>query len=359
MVRHISPEMVRALPELGVTPEEFFTMPTPELTGILGISGGKAFEKMERDEALFRARKERDLMERHNIHGHFLLDDDYPVRLSQIPDAPVFLYKLGNASLDGEHVINLVGTRRPTAYGLNFCNTLVSDLAAYFPDLTVVSGLAYGIDAAAHNASLEAKVSTVAVMAHGLNMIYPSTHRDLARAILHNGGAIVSEYPFGEQPYRQRFLQRNRIVAALADATVVAESPIKGGAMSTANLAFSYSREVAALPGRSSDAMSEGCNLLIRKDKAHLVTCAADLIEMLGWQPLNVKIDPKQRNLFPELEGDAGLVYEALKFCQDPMQIDQIRQQTLIPISRLMTTLGELEFDGIIIRHPGNRYSIA
>lgn len=359
MIRHISPNIVREMAERGVTPEEFFSLETPALSQSLGLARGKSFEKMERDEALFRARKEWEQMQRHHISGHFILDPDYPVRLFQIPDAPIYLYKLGEADLDGSHIINLVGTRKPTAYGIDFCNRLVNDLGAYFPDLTVISGLAYGIDAAAHTAALNAKLSTVAVVAHGLNMIYPAQHRDLARGIIKNCGAIVSEYPFGQQPYRQRFLERNRIIAALADVTIVAESDIKGGAMSTANTAFSYSRDVMALPGRSSDQLSSGCNLLIRKEKAHLITCAADLIELTGWSPLNIKTDALQRNLFPELEGDPKLIYDTLRFSQEPMQVDRIHALTLIPISKLMTALGEMEFDGIIIRHPGNRYSIS
>lgn len=357
MVKHISPQIVREMAERDLTPEDFFTLDTPSLSRALGLPRGCPFEKMDRDEALFRARKEWDQMQRHHISGHFILDPDYPVRLFQIPDAPLFLYKLGDADLDGEHVINLVGTRKPTPYGIDFCHRLVSDLGAYFPDLTVVSGLAYGIDAAAHTAAIDAGLHTVAVVAHGLNMIYPAQHRDLARQIVKTGGAIVSEYPFGEQPYRQRFLERNRIVAALADVTVVAESDIKGGAMSTANTAFSYSRDVMALPGRSTDRLSAGCNHLIRKEKAHLLTCAPDLIELTGWQPLDAKIDVTQRNLFPELEGDPKLIYETLRFSHDPMQLDRLHALTLIPISRLMSALGEMEFDGIIIRHPGNRFS--
>ena len=359
MMKHISPHIVREMADRGVTPEDFFSLETPALSQAMGLPRGNAFERMERDEALFRARKEWEQMQRHHISGHFLLDPDYPVRLYQIPDAPVFLYKLGDADLDGEHIINLVGTRKPTPYGIDFCTKLINDLGAYFPDLTVVSGLAYGIDAAAHTAALEAGLPTVAVVAHGLNMIYPAQHRDLACRIVKTGGAIVSEYPFGERPYRQRFLERNRIVAALADVTVVAESDIIGGAMSSANTAVSYSRDVLALPGRTSDLLSSGCNLLIRKEKAHLITCAADLIELTGWQPLDAKIDTRQRNLFPELEGDPKLIYETLRFSREPMQVDRLHALTLIPISRLMSALGEMEFDGIIIRHPGNRYSVS
>ncbi len=190
-------------------------------------------------------------------------------------------------------------------------------------------------------------------------MIYPSAHRELARRIIRQGGAIVSEYPFDSQPYRQRFLERNRIVAALADVTVVAESDIKGGAMSTANTAFSYSRDVMALPGRVTDKLSSGCNHLIRKEKARIITGAADLVELCGWQPLDFKIDTSQRNLFPELEGEPKLIYETLKYEKEPMQTDRLHQLTLIPIARMLALLGEMEFDGIVIRHPGSRYSIS
>ena len=180
----MTPDLVRALPERGVTLEDFFSIPTPELTSALGLSGSFRFEKMERDEALFNARKEYELMQKHNITGHFILNEDYPFRLSQANDAPIFYYQIGTANLDSQHVVSVVGTRRPTPYGIDFCKKLISDLAAYFPDLLVVSGLAYGIDAAAHTAALEASRPTVAVVAHGLNMIYPAQHRDLARKIV-------------------------------------------------------------------------------------------------------------------------------------------------------------------------------
>ncbi len=350
-------ELLRTLIDKGISAEQFFTMETAELAHALRLSQGNRFEKMERDEAIFRALKELEAIERHHITPLSLLDNDYPVRLAQIPDAPVVLYKLGDADLDSRHIVNLVGTRRSTPYGLDFCKRLISDLAPYFPDLVVVSGLAFGIDAAAHQAALDANVKTVAVVAHGLNMIYPAPHRSLAKTIIQSGGAIVSEYHFGDQPYRQRFLERNRLIAGLSDVTIVVESDVKGGAMSTANTAFSYSRDVMALPGRISDQYSSGCNMLIRKQKAHLITSAADLIELTGWQPLDLNIDTRQRNLFPELDGDAKLVYETIRYSSEPMQADRIHQLTLIPMPRMMATLGEMEFDGILLRHPGNRFS--
>lgn len=352
-------DLIRTLQDNGVTPEEFFLMDIHELTRALRLNRNSSFDREERDSALSRARHEVEVMEKHRIKGYFLLDPDYPVRLSHTPDAPVMIYQLGHTDLNTKHIINIVGTRKPTPYGLNFCSRLVEDLAAYFPELVVVSGLAFGIDASAHNASLSNNLSTVGVVAHGLNMIYPASHRSLARSIIKSGGSIVTEYPFGEQPYPQRFLERNRIIAGISDVTIVAESDIRGGAMSTANTAFSYSRDVMALPGRISDQLSSGCNHLIRKEKAHLITCAADLIELTGWKPLDLNINTNHRNLFPELDGDAKLIYETIRFSNEPVQIDRIHLQTQIPMTRLVSTLGEMEFDGILLRHPGNRYSLA
>lgn len=359
MVKSVNADFIRRIDDYGLTPEDVFCGNADELSDAMGMKGKIVIEKMTLDEALFRARKEEELIRQHHVKTLFLLDDNYPMRLSEIPDAPVILYQLGEADLNAKHIVNIVGTRHSTAYGVDFCNKLVSDLAVYFPEMCIVSGLAYGIDAAAHTASLANEVTTVAVVAHGLNMIYPSAHRDLARKILSKGGAMVTEYPFGEKPFRQRFLERNRIIAGLSDVTIVAESDIKGGAMSTANTAFSYSRDVMALPGRVSDQYSSGCNHLIRKEKAHLIGCAADLIEVTGWKPLDINIDVTQRNLFPELEGEVKLVYDTLRFSQEPLQLDRIHQLTLIPIGSLLSLLGEMEFDGIIVKHPGNRFSIA
>lgn len=351
-------ETVRVLYDNSISAEDVFSMETPQLNEMLGLRPGHGFEKMKLDEALFNARKEIEHMKTHRVHASFLMDDDYPTRLSHIPDAPIVIYSLGETDLDSRHVINVVGTRKPTQYGIDFTRQLVTDLAQYFPDLVVISGLAYGIDAEAHKSAMDAGVATAAVVAHGLNMIYPAAHRDLAKQIIKKGGALVTEYPFDTNPYRQRFLERNRIVAGLADVTVVAESDIKGGAMSTANTAFSYSRDVMALPGRITDKLSSGCNNLIRKEKAHIITSAADLIELAGWQPLDLKVDTTQRNLFPELEGEAKLIYETLRYNREPMPTDRLHSLTLIPMPRLMGVLADMEFDGIVVRHPGNRYSV-
>ncbi|MDE6296631.1 MAG: DNA-processing protein DprA [Muribaculaceae bacterium] len=351
--------LIRTLEEARLSLHDFFELPSSELSNVLPYNGRCRFDKVEREEAVFKARKEMEFVNRHNIKVHYLGDDDYPYLLAETPDAPVVFYQLGNTELNREHIISIVGTRKNSAYAISFCEGFVKDLAEYFPDATVVSGLAYGVDALAHKGALTHSLPTVGVLAHGLDTIYPAAHRDLARRIIKAGGSIISEYPSGTTPFQKRFLERNRIVAGLSEMTLVVESPIKGGAMSTANLAFSYSREVGAVPGRASDPMSEGCNLLIRKNKASLITSVADVIELTGWQPAGVAVSPKQRNLFPELEGEAKEIYNLLKFTADPISIDSIYQKTRIHISTLTGLLTELEFDGIVIRHPGNRFSLA
>lgn len=359
MTKGMTPAMVRALSERGVSPRDFFEMEMSEVNRALMLRQHQAFKDSVRKEALECGKREAEFVSRHNIRVYSLADEDYPWSLREIPDAPVTLYQLGSTDLNVRHAVSVVGTRKMTSYGMEFCKKFVTDLGGYFPDLCVVSGLAYGVDGTAHVAALDAGLTTVAVVAHGLDTIYPAAHRDMARRIVHSGGAILSEYPSGSTPYAGRFLERNRIVAGLTPLTVVVESEIKGGAMSTANYAFQYDREVMALPGRTTDRASGGCNLLIRKEKAHLLTAAADVVEMMGWRPADFKIEPQQRNLFPELEGVASRIYELLKFEADPMNVDAIYARTGIAVSELMASLTELEFDGIITRMPGNRYAVS
>lgn len=359
MTPGITADAVRALEANGVSFSDFFTLNMPELESRLGVGEFGRFQNIRREEALFRAREEAKFTERHSIRVLFLLDGDYPPLLREIPDAPVVLYVLGRADLSAWPAFNVVGTRRCTAYGTAFCETLVSSMAAYYPGALVISGLAYGIDAAAHTAALRHGLATAAVMAHGLDMVYPAPHRDLARRIIEAGGAIVSEYPSGTRPFQKNFLQRNRIVAGLSELTFVVESEIKGGAMSTANQAFSYGREVVALPGRYTDATSSGCNHLIARSKAHIFTSVADLMNLMGWRiPIAEisTIQPPQKVLFPELEGDLQTVYTVLRRAASPMSIDEIHMQTHMAMPSLMAALTDLEFEGIVVKLPGARY---
>lgn len=358
-LKKMTPEILREIFSRGISGEEFFKLPTKELINKLGIRHDHEFDSMAREEALTLARIELEKIKDHNIEPLFIFDENYPSQLAETYDAPLVLYKLGEADLECEHILAIVGTRKPTPYGVSFCNNFIEDIRVYFEDAVIVSGLAYGIDATAHKQALEKGLTTVAVVAHGLNMIYPAAHRNLAKEIIRNGGAILSEYPFGVKPFRANFLARNRIVAGISGATIVVESNIKGGAMSTANYAFLYNRDVMALPGRLSDELSSGCNLLIRKQKAHLIESAADLIEETGWNPIGLPVKANQRNLFPELTGYAKTLFELLQNSQEPMQADRLVAQSGLPVSVVLGLLNELEFDGLILHHPGNRYSIS
>lgn len=356
MTPGVTADVVRTLVDHDIPFNEFFSLNMPELADCIGSAARQRFQNASREEALFKARREYEFICRHSIKALFVIDDDYPVLLREIPDAPVVLYVLGDTDLNSQPSINIVGTRRCTAYGTSFCRSFVSDFAPYFPDALIVSGLAYGIDASAHQAALDNDIATVAVMAHGLDTIYPAAHRDLARRIISSGGAIVSEYPSGTRPYRQNFLQRNRIVAGLCELTFVIESEVRGGAMSTANQAFSYSREVFALPGRVSDVTSSGCNRLISLSKANIFTSLADMMNLMNWKIPGIGAPAPRKSLFPELEGDMAVVYNAVKDARQPLHIDQIHMQTGLSMPSLMAALTDLEFEGIIVKLPGARY---
>lgn len=354
----ISAPVVRLLAERGVSYSDFFAWPHHRLMEAIGSSTNSFFHNLDRQEALFKARREEEFVTKHGIRTIFILDDDYPVLLREIPDAPVLLHMIGNASLDVSPSIAMVGTRRCTSYGLAFCDSFIKDFASYYPEAVVISGLAFGIDAAAHSAALKYKLPTVAVLAHGLDTIYPSQNRQLARDIIAAGGALISEYPSGTRPFPGNFIQRNRIVAGLSELSFVVESEIKGGAMSTANLAFNYDREVFALPGRHTDTASSGTNMLISRGKARIFTTLADLMTEMRWpiKALN-GARPPEKNLFPELEGDAERIYHLLRDIKTPVAIDEIHMATGIAVPTLLATLTELEFEGIIVKLPGARYA--
>ncbi|MDE7403302.1 MAG: DNA-processing protein DprA [Muribaculaceae bacterium] len=358
MIPGFSAGLLLSLYEEGISPEQLIECNNSELESLCEESVSIPNHSI-RLEAMQRAREEERFISQHSISVRFLGTSDYPLRLAQLPDAPLALFVYGDADLDATRIVGLVGTRKCSRYGLSFCKTFVDELAGVHKDCAIISGLAYGIDAAGHSAALENGMPTVAVMAHGLDMIYPAAHRQLANKIVKSGGAIVTEYPSGTRPLKQRFLERNRIVAGLSDAIVVAESEIKGGAMSTANLACQYDRTVFAVPGRCTDLSSSGCNRLIYLNKALIYTGIKDFLSELGWQSKVPGPAVKTPVLFPELEGDCAKVFQLLSSEKRPMTLDEIHLITGIPMSMLMSAISELEFDGIISRLPGARFECA
>ncbi len=311
-------------------------------------------------EAMESAKVEYEFTERHNIKAVSIFDNDYPILLQQIPDAPKVIYVLGRANLSPEYSLGVVGTRKPTQYGVHYCDKIIGEFKEREVIPTIVSGLAFGIDYTAHSSALKYEMPTIGVVAHGLHMIYPAQHRDFARKIIYSGGAVISEYPHGTTPYRGHFLERNRIIAGLTQGTFVVESPVRGGALNTANYAFQYNREVMALPGRAGDLNSEGCNNLIRRQKAQLVDSGLDIIRILDWKIQDTKVSHLTPHLFPALDGNARKFYDLLGMSKDPLSIDELFNRiATIPISALLSELANLEFEGIVLKHPGKRYTLA
>lgn len=303
-----------------------------------------------------RAEQELEFIEKHRITCIGFHDEAYPSRLHECDDAPILLFYRGNTTLNPRRVISIVGTRKCTEYGKDMCENFVRDLAAQCPDLLIVSGLAYGIDVCSHRAAIRHGLPTVGVLAHGLDRIYPSVHRNTAAQMTQCGG-LLTEYLSHTEPERQNFLQRNRIVAGISDATIVIESADKGGALVTASIANSYSRGCYAFPGRVGDTYSAGCHRLIRNNQAALITSAQDFIEHMLW---DVKPSHKEKaiqtSLFPELNTEENRIVSLLEQHTDGLPINTLSIETGLPVHRLSAILFELELRDIVRPVAGNIY---
>ncbi len=284
-------------------------------------------------------------------------DEAYPCRLAECSDAPLVLHSLGNADLNARHIVSIVGTRHASEYGKSLCENFVADLARFAPGTLIVSGLAYGIDVCAHRAALKAGLPTVGVLAHGLDQIYPSANRATAKQMLENGG-VLTEFMSGTQPFPSNFLQRNRVVAGMADATVVIESASKGGSLITASLALGYDRDCFAFPGRVNDQYSQGCNELVSRNRAALITSAYDFVEAMNWDVPTAKksADDLQTELFPNLSPEESAVMTALRESGDGLQVNQMVVQLNIPINKLLPLLFEMEMKGLVKAVAGGCY---
>lgn len=335
--------------------QNFFEASEQELTHRMSCRNS-LFSVDYRRELLEKARRELDFMASNGIKSHYFADDDYPARLAECDDAPLLLYGLGSADLNSSHVVSIVGTRHATPYGLAFVDGIVKELSAKIPGLVVVSGLAYGIDVAAHKASMNYGVPTVGVLAHGLNTIYPASHRQVAADMVHRGGMLVTDYMSQTSMHKGNFLARNRIVAGLADCLIVAESAEKGGALVTANIASEYNRDVMALPGRSSDKYSRGCNKLIARNVAQLVECADDVIRCMRWTA--VETEGEQQLLSLDLSPDESKVMGCLGESGEA-SLNGLCVKLGIPLNRLMPLLVDMEFKGLILTYPGGKYRLA
>lgn len=300
------------------------------------------------------AEKEIAFIDKFRITPIFLTNPAYPKRLLHCYDSPMLLFYKGNADLNAQKILSIVGTRNFTPYGKQVCEKIITDLAEQ--DILVVSGLAYGIDTIAHRSALKHGMKTVGVLAHGLDRIYPAENKSLAKQMLGEGG-LLTDYKSNTNPDKQNFPRRNRIVAGMCDAVLVIETTLKGGSLITAELANGYNKDVLAIPGRTTDLKSEGCNYLVKTNKAALVNSAADILDFMGWSDAIKAKAPKQRALFIELTPDEKVITAVLQK-EDIIMIDELHAKSGLSSSAVASTLLSLEMHGLILSMPGKRYKL-
>lgn len=353
-MRGITPALAAGLMARLGSEQAFFEASEQTLASLTGTARSGVFGRAYRDERLERARREADFIIANDITPVYHTDPGYPHRLREAEDAPLMLYTLGQADLNSEVMIGVVGTRHATSYGIGFVDSLIEGLAAKLTARPViVSGLALGIDIAAHRAAIRHGLPTVAVLAHGLNTIYPAVNRSTAVSMAHGAGLLVTDYLSSDPIHKGNFLARNRIVAGLVDCLIVVESAAKGGALITARIADGYSRDVFAVPGRLGDRYSAGCNRLIASQQAQLITGPDDLIEAMRW-PVR-EAEPEQLELFPALSADDQAIIDLLAE-RGEARPAEIALALNRPVGKVMASLVDLEFKGRVTAFPGGLY---
>lgn len=332
--------------------QQIFKEQNSSLLKIDGI-GEFVIKQLQKTSFLNRVEEELKYIVDGKINFSYFLDSSYPKRLQHCVDGPLLLFHDGKINWSQEKIISIVGTRNLTNYGRSFCNDLIAQLAAHNP--IIVSGYAYGTDICAHKAAIENNLQTLAVLAHGLDDMYPKTHKKYMRAVMNNGG-FITEFWHQEKPMRENFLKRNRIVAGISQATIIIESAEKGGSLVTADIANSYNRDVFALPGRFDDVYSKGCNNLIKNNQAHLLNATDDIIAMLNWD-IPQKSAPKQTSLFIDLSGEEQKVYDYLQHNGKEL-LDVIALDCEIPVYKLSSLLIQMELKGAVKTLPGKMFEV-
>lgn len=317
--------------------------------GTIRAESIKSFITFEKAEA------EIAFIEKYKIKPLFITDKDYPKRLLNCYDSPTLLYYKGDADLNSEKIIAVIGTRNHTEYGKQVTEELIRELTEQ--NVVVVSGLAYGIDAIAHKAAVKNNLKTVGVLGHGLDQVYPSQHTGLAKEMLRAGGGLLTEFRSQTKPDKHNFPTRNRIVAGMSDATIIIETGVKGGSMITAELANNYNKDVFAYPGRVYDGKSAGCNNLIKNNKAVLLTDAQELIELMNWEEKKKPTIKKQKELFIELSPEEKLILDILKE-KNSVHIDEINQKSGLSSSSVAAAILNLELQNVVLSLPGKLYQI-
>lgn len=348
LLNNIGPKKARHLIKTLDNCEQLFTLSPSELQRKSGFSP-VIISKMNREEALRTSEGIVSFIDKHQINIVFFTDPEYPKRLAECPDAPLLLYQKGKNRLDYKHWVSVVGTRNATPYGKTICRELIQSFQG--KNIVVVSGLALGIDAYVHRYCVEFNVPTIAVLGHGLDRIYPSKNRDLAKEIIQNG-TLLTEFPPNTLPDRENFPKRNRIVAGLCDATVVIESNLKGGSLITADLANGYSRDVFAYPGSIFHESSQGCNELIRSNKAHLIGSSKDFLTFMEWASVVPKKN-EEVGAFQHLSPIQQKITNAIG--TSTIHIDELAAKTGLSLSALNIELFDLSLNGLLNELPGKR----
>lgn len=352
MAPAIGPVNARKLIHKAGSASGIFRMNRKSLEKIEGI--GPTLSKSINASVLLRqAEKEMEFLEKHHISALFFKDPLYPFRLRECEDAPILLYSMGREELNTKRTLSVVGTRRASSYGKELCRNLVLDLSSRINELSIISGLAFGIDVIAHRAALEAGIPTVAVLGHGLATLYPYAHRETAKKIC-GQGALVTDFHSGMGPERNNFLRRNRIIAGISNATLVVESAASGGALITADIASSYGRDVLAVPGRVNDERSKGCNNLIKDNVAAMVESADDIIAALNWMEDGIQKSSFHKEKFSCTEQEKLVL--KLMSRHNGMRPEELSSLSEIPIPIILSLLTQLELKRLVHVEPGNLY---
>lgn len=335
------------------TAENVFKSKPQMLKRIDGI--GEVLIKNIQDKSIFKiAEHEMRFIEDEKIQALYYQDSNYPHKLKHCNDGPVLLFSSGSLNFENRKLISIVGTRNVTSQGIEICERLVEDIAIFNP--IIVSGFAYGVDIVAHKAALRNNLQTIGVLAHGLNQAYPRTHKKYVTPIKNSGG-FLTEFWSHSNPEKENFVKRNRIVAGISEATIVIESAERGGSLITALMANDYNRDVFAVPGRITDKYSQGCNNLIKTQRAHLLTSAADLVYILNWDLKAKVLPPLQKQLFITLDPDEQLIYDYLQL-KGKQLLDIIAIECNLPIYRVSTLLLNMEMKGVIRPLQGKYFQI-
>lgn len=353
MIPDLGPVRCKSLVEYFGSAAAVFKARKKDLSCVDGMGEASA-KQLKQFSAFDEAETEMQFIEKQQIQPLFITDDRYPRRLLHCFDPPTLLYYRGTANLNHSKIISIIGSRNHTEYGRQMTDMVAAALQSQ--QVLIVSGLAFGIDALAHKAALQQGLETVGVLAHGLDIIYPSQHRSLARDMIACGG-LLTEFRSGNKPDKHHFPRRNRIVAGMADATIVIETAIKGGSMITAELAHGYNRDVFVVPGRLTDNKSSGCLKLLQQQKALLFTSGEQLTETMGWQERKKNTIQLQRKLFVQLTSDEERIVSVLQQ-QPAVAIDEVFARSGLSSSAVAAAILSLELQNVIELMPGKMYRL-